>query len=433
MPTSDRARDRATPGRRAILLFWILATVAYCSFAAARWRSGGPTDFYLLWSVGQALRELPVENVYTEPDRSAITAELRDRSIASGSPTRIAGALGWNRFEPISTPFLYAIFSLASSGDFDRDYELFRLVSLAGYAAAVFGLALAAGFGPGAAFLAVVAFTALYWPFYTDSGFANVGQLQVGLVGLYVAISRRDAVASDLVGGGVLGFLLFFKPTVVFCAALLAASWLIGRRWRKLGYQSVGVGAMALVAAVLPSLLFGGACSWLEWQRRAPEIFLTGRYLGGGFLGRMFGPLPLWIYPLFSAAVLGAVLMLVVRRLGPRSDRVAREAPGELLTLVAVGLALFVVTTPVAHSHYFLLVVPLALLAVAPGRPHRLRWAGAGAILLIALHPAWRALGLTSGRNHSLWAFAGAWLLLFLVLPGFARSRTAPVRDRATD
>ena len=77
MPTSDRARDRATPGRRAILLFWILATVAYCSFAAARWRSGGPTDFYLLWSVGQALRELPVENVYTEPDRSAITAELR--------------------------------------------------------------------------------------------------------------------------------------------------------------------------------------------------------------------------------------------------------------------------------------------------------------------------------------------------------------------
>lgn len=420
MAESSRAVDRRSWGPPALLLLWVVVTAVYGAFAADRWRSRGPTDFYLLWSVGQALLHLPVENVYTEPDRSAITEEMRDRAGASGSPARVAGARGWNRFEPISTPFLYAVFALASTGDFDLDYARFRLVSLAGYLATVFGLALVVGFRPWAGFLAVVFFTAAYWPFYTDSGFANVSQLQVGLVGLYLAIRRRDGTVADLASGAVLGFILYFKPTVTFCAALLVLDRVIERRWGRLARQALGLGAMTALAGLLPWWLFGGACTWPEWQRGAPDIFLTGRYLAGGFLGRMFGPLPLWVHSIFSFGVLVAVSTFLIRHLrGP--GKPPPQGDTELL-LVALGLALFVLTAPVAHSHYFLLAVPLALLAIAPGQPLGRRLAGIGAILLPALHPLWKSLGLVTGRNQSLASFLGVWLLVFLVLYGTARS-----------
>jgi hypothetical protein len=434
MRTSTPSPSRRPGARSLVLLLWIAAATLYGAYALERWRSRRPTDFYLLWSVGQALATLPVDNVYTEPDRSAITRELAVRARASGSELRVAGALGWNRFEPISTPFLYSIFSLAASGDFDRDYRRFQMLSLAVYLATVFGISLALRLPPWLAFSAVVAATALYWPFYTDSGFANVGQLQVGLIGAYLLASRRDGAAVDVASGCVLGFLLLFKPTVVFAAGLLGGFWSLQRRWRKLARQALGASLMAGIGGYLPWTLFGGACTWSEWRRNAPAIFLTERYLGGGFLGKLFGPLPLWLYPLFAASVFAAVLVVIWRARAasgrpPESDS-WRPAGGEL-TMVALGLAIFVVTAPVAHSHYFLLVVPLALLSIAPGRPLASRIAGGGAILLVALHPVWKWLGLTSGRNHSLWTFTGTWLLLLLVAYEFWRSSTAVRGDRS--
>jgi hypothetical protein len=429
MPTWTPVPARGRRVRSGLLLVWIAAAVAYGAFVAERWRSRGPTDFYLLWSVGQALREMPLDNVYSESDRRAITAEFAARAETSGSPARVAAARGWNRFETISTPFLYTVFALASSGDFDRDYRRFQIVSLCGYLATVFGIAIAVGFPGWLAFVALVAATAVYWPFYTDAGFGNVGQLQVGLIGLFLAASRRDGAAAHLVGGCVLGLLLVFKPTVVFAAALLAAGGVVQRQWRRLAFQGLGASLACGIGWYLPTALFGSACTWGEWRRHAPAIFLTDRYLAGGFLGQLFGPLPRWVFPLFGAALLATTLHLVRRGAVSRQPFVpslGRSAAADPLTLTAIGLAIFVVTAPVAHSHYFVLVVPLALVAMGPSRPVAARLAAGAASLLVALHPVWKSLGWTDARNHSLWTFAGTWGLLVLVVGGLGR----PTRGR---
>ncbi len=368
---------------------------------------------------------MPVANIYSEKDRQAVTEVLRARSAASGSAARIAAARTWNRLEPAGTPFLYALFYLASSGDFDLDYRRFQIFSLLAYLAAVVGWVLLLRYPLWSVLPIVVLFTQFYWPFYTDCGYANVGQLQVGLLFLLVFLLRKDSAARNFWSGALLGFLFLFKPTVIYSIGLLATLWISERRLLRLLQTSAGGAVMLAIGGVIPSLVFGASCSWKEWRVGFPAILFKEPYLGGGFLGRLFGLEELGAYSAFGAvlfAVTAAVIVAAQRRQRPAPS--PTPDPGrDSFSLIALGPAIYLLSGPIVHPHYFLLAVPLALLAMEPARP---RWhlvPGGLAVFLTAAQPWLHRLGLSGAGNDSLWSFLGVWILALMVLSEFWRGR----------
>jgi hypothetical protein len=211
-----------------------LTLCVYAVYAVEKWRSELPRDFYVLWTMGQALEEMKPSNLYSLADRHAITEEYRARSALSDSAARQRSAEVWDLLEPVSTPFLFATVQLVSSGDFETDYRRFHALSTLLYVGSVLWVAHLLGF-PRWTFVAwALLLTWLFLPFYTDSGFANVGRIQLGLLVAVVALARRDAWWSDALAGVTLAFSLLFKPTVVFAVVLLGALWGLEGRYRKL-------------------------------------------------------------------------------------------------------------------------------------------------------------------------------------------------------
>jgi hypothetical protein len=414
--------------RRILLALALLGWVAY---GALSWKSRNPADFYQFWLIGQAAREGRVANVYDESDQRRLIEDGLRRSARSGSRLEFAAARTWaeHGVEPAGTPLLYATFALAGSGDFERDYLAFRVGSVAVYVAAISALALMLRYSAWGVLAAVVLFTRLYWPFISDTVLANAGRLQVALIAVPLLLLRRETRLRDLLAGLCFGLFLLFKPTIAQAVALLGVGWLAAGEWRRaLRAAGGGMGGLAIGLAI-PPLLFGDACRWTEWRAALPREALNEQYLGGGFLAKLLGLKDLALFSLFGVLLFAATAAVVV--VVSRSRRRARAPFADLArlnepTLVALGLALYLLSGPIVHSHYFLLAVPLALLALRPGRS-RWRFAtGLFAVVIITAHPFLRASGLASGMNHSLWSFSGVWILFGLGLADFAHAE--PVR-----
>jgi 4-amino-4-deoxy-L-arabinose transferase-like glycosyltransferase len=114
---------------------------------------------------------------------------------------------------------------------------------------------------------------------------------------------------------------------------LLALAWLVGRRWRPLGLDSLRV---ALLASV-PFLLLGASAltAWETYRSNGEEHGLAPRYL--------YGAVPV------LAVMLTAALVVVQRRLAPR-----HAAAGHAAFLVLAGALGVVVSLAVsAHAMYF--------------------------------------------------------------------------------
>jgi hypothetical protein len=243
---------------------------------------------------------MKLDNIYSLSDRIKIGHQFQNIAQQSASDLFKKGAKTREILEPGGTPFLYAVFYLASAGSYDFDYKIFRLSSLVLYIGSIVALAIILKFPIRGLALVTIFFTQSFWPFQIDAEFGNVGQLQAGCLILFLLCQKMNGCFYYFMGGLVIGLLVLFKPTLIFCILLLSIFWYMEGKLKKLSVEFAGIGTALAIGSILPRLLFDHTCTWQSWYESYPSILYTNYFLTGGFLGKLLNLKSVPIYGLFG-------------------------------------------------------------------------------------------------------------------------------------
>jgi hypothetical protein len=243
---------------------------------------------------------MKLDNIYSLSDRIKIGHQFQNIAQQSASDLFKKGAKTREILEPGGTAFLYAVFYLASAGSYDFDYKIFRLSSLVLYIGSIVALAIILKFPIRGLALVTIFFTQSFWPFQIDAEFGNVGQLQAGCLILFLLCQKMNGCFYYFMGGLVIGLLVLFKPTLIFCILLLSIFWYMEGKLKKLSVEFAGIGTALAIGSILPRLLFDHTCTWQSWYESYPSILYTNYFLTGGFLGKLLNLKSVPIYGLFG-------------------------------------------------------------------------------------------------------------------------------------
>lgn len=284
------AASRPLAGRLAREFGLLLVALAFAFVASELFfTSNKARDYYQFWAVGQGLGRPSLTNVYSPEARWAIGQSLLARAQVSDSPHWRAVAQQRPILEPAGTPCLYSVFRLLSRGNYDADYEFYRLVSVLSYAAAVLCLARLLGFGIIASLLFPALFTLFFYPFHLDAFVGNVNQLQLAALTAAIALAWTHRSWCIAAAGGLLGASVCFKPNLALVPLLWLALWLSNRKYARGGAFIAGLVAGALLGFLLPSAVLGPSCSWPEWWQASDQMVLRPLYTIDSFLGTIAG------------------------------------------------------------------------------------------------------------------------------------------------
>ncbi len=364
------------------------------------------TDFREKWDVGQEIARSSTPNIY------------------------FGEFFGYR----ISTPFLYSLFYMFSSGDYARDLMIFRLLCLVSGVLAIIGFGRLLGYSAVAAMAAIVVFMDWFQPLLSDVRVANVNQLQLGVLALFLWLqNRRKLPAHNFLAGLVLGLGTMSKPNLMFVVLMLSVSWLINRRFRKAAIVYAGIILAALGSFIFSSAVYGSVRCWLDWLKVVPKL---SDYL---YVVKMHNYAPaMLIYDwmgvktsmLLTAALLAVATAFVwvgwrnAGRIGPKTENGESGRERELLEdmlMVAAGCLIYLLSATLVWLHYFVLTVPMALIILRPlgaARPTA-SWAvvtrrilAAAAVVVIAELPI-RTLFSVTNPYHSAILLDAATLMLF--------------------
>jgi len=332
------------------------------------WRYGDKAsgiDFYQFWAVGQALRTMPVDNIYGAADRQRVAQEIARRGNTRPEYQRHrAAARDRPVLETYSTPFLYAALAVFGSPRYETAFQTYRLFTLLCTVTALLLLCRILGFALPETLLLMVVFTGWFEPLLSDMRVTNVNQPQLALVALAAwVMSRAPSSHRDVLSGLTLGVAVAFKPNLLFVAGLPLLWWLFARDWRRLGYNLLGCGLAALLALVASTILFGSLRCWLDWLtalRRLPMEISTvemGNYSLAMFL-RQLADLDVRAALLIALPLLGAGFVYAGRK---RTDD-----PAKIVAVLALGCLTYLLSGELVWLHYYWLTVPALLLLLRP-------------------------------------------------------------------
>jgi hypothetical protein len=432
------ATERSTERRFARRLdqaAWAAALVLVVA-VLSRWTPNGiPRDFFQVWAIGQAVREMPVANVYDPAEKQRINDEFRRRGAAlalgegryTAEHTRLAGT---------ATPLHYSLVALTSSGVFAADSDRFRAASAIVHGASILALAWALGLRGSVALALLVIFTYGFYPFRSGMNFGNVSVLHAGLLGFGVAGLVARHAAARATTGFWLTLLAAVKPTLALVPVLLIVGMAVERRFKEAAWFAAG-GAAAIGAAFwLPRRVLGSACTWIEWRRHLGDELLTDYWMTGGFLGKLTGAKDPRVYATLGVALFVATVALILWTAHSRratSDAASVPWPRDA-GIAGMGALLYLLSSPIVHSHYFVQAIPAALYSLWPAGPSSRypwrRWTlTAVAIFLLGAHPLFKSLGWSRWPNHGLLTFAGVWILVGLVASAWIPVRNSSKRN----
>jgi len=398
---------------------------------------GMGVDYYQFWVVGRARERLQLDNIYAPPARQRME-DLGRELLASQPSERLAYSVEYRQHgvEAFSTPFLYAMVDLFASGQYDRDYDRFMDLCLAGLVFASLAMGWLLGFSLAETLLFVAVVVLWSEPLASDLRVGNVNQLQLAGVALYLlCLCRPESRLLEISGGLILGLLVAFKPTLGVIPLLLAPAWVIDRRWRTLLQQGMAALAALGIALGVGCRFLHSWSAWSNWANALPELEKvsdisvdTGNYSLAEVLreatgGPAAGGISLVLLLLVLGAATAACYRTHRRAAGTASDPATRVERDFLVT--AMGCALSVVALKLVWLHYYLLMIPLLLYLLRPSArvgldaPARLETARL-AVALLALaavfgRPFASLIDLGPGGRVSLY-IAGAWILLLLGL-----------------
>lgn len=363
-------------------------------------------DFLEKWEVGQEIAQSSAPNIY------------------------FGESFGYR----ISTPFLYSLFYTFSTGDYGRDLLTFRLLCLVSGVLAIIGLSRLLEYPAIAAMAAIVVFMDWFQPLLSDVRVANVNQLQLGVLALFLWFqSKREWRAHNLLAGLVLGLGAMFKPNLLFVVLMLSVSWLINRRFRRATTVYAGLILAAVSAFIYSSAVYGTARCWLDWLRIVPQVsnYLyevdTHNYAPAMLIFDRVGMKASMFLTAALLAVATAFVWVGRRNAGEiglqtENDESGRE--GELfedMLMVAVGCLIYILSATLVWLHYFVLTVPMALIILRPSDAARptaswmvatRRVLAAAAVLVMAELPI-RTLFSVTNAYHSAILLDAATLTLF--------------------
>ncbi len=355
----------------------VLVTLMVLFGLARTWYSADTSaaiDFYQFWVMGQAIGTPDVNNIYSQERREILGAQFLSRFEKSGeSKGGLVAARHRKTLETYSTPFLYSAFRLFSTGAYDFDLTVFRLVSLSTLLLSTVVFCRVFGYSLPGTIAAAALFVGYSEPVGSELRVGNVNILLLGFVTFWLWVQCRSrSVAGGILAGAVLGFAAMFKPTVMPVAGLVFLSLLVDRDFGSLLLQAFGFGLGVVVAVSYTACVFGSVRCWIEWISAVmsmPEQVIPLR-MGNLALGRAVsqwtGIGPIWL----AAAALASAVCAVwaARNRLNKGGQTAREEGQQhqinQAGVIAAGSLIYLISGTLVWLHYFVLAIPAALLAL---------------------------------------------------------------------
>jgi hypothetical protein len=347
-------------------------------------------DFYQFWVVGKALNQLDVDNVYSNENRKKIGSYYFQKSINAYSEElnnslkvsskQVKAANYRKELETYSTPFLYTIFYFITSTSYDFDIQFFLVLSLVLYVYAIIALCRSMEYHVHTILVLIPVLTIFFRPFLSDIRVANVNQIQLAMLILFLCIQSRSSRLTNLAGGFVLGLSVMFKPNLVFVVLMLVIAWIINRRFEKLVLELMGVSIAIIVAVTTSSLFFGSSLCWVQWfeaLRIIPNEIIKVS-MGNFSLSRLifdFTDINVSKCFIFALLLLTSYFVYKGRRKVVNIDLMKENNVYEQdlkagfledVAMVSAGALIFLLSSSLVWLHYFILVIPAIIYIFRP-------------------------------------------------------------------
>lgn len=358
----------------------ILSTLVALAFLGA-WGFAEETagiDYYVAWVAADAVKNDTEHNIYERPSWVRLAGEYK-RKAASLEDAPRQKKLGENRSMLFmsASPFLYWTIGLIATGDYETDLTVWHTLALVLVVFSVLLTCRLLGY-PAATSLALL-LPILVWfePMHSDLRVANVNSFQLGLLGLIAWLLTRDRDAWFLLGAGlVAGLTVMFKPNLAPVALLLAGGWLVRWQLQRLGIALLGMAAGAAAAILVSSWWLGNAGSWLGWLKVLGARVERGYGESGSDLvsiSESAGEMGEVGQSLLAMSL--CLLILAFLWWGRRGgDTGGADLSGatreriENIQLIALGCLVHLLASKLVWEHYYLLTVPMLIVAFRPWR-----------------------------------------------------------------
>ncbi len=389
-------------------------------------------DFFAFRAVARSVSERPSLPVYSPEARSFMGAEAAAEAFSVHAPPRLSVAAeavlsaNGGALHVVASPALFALARLMSSGSYEHAFRAYAAVTILALVLSVGILASRLELKGPEALLLVAFFAGAFEPFQADLRVGNVSTLVLAGLCLSLAVGGRPGLPRGrrVVAGALLGFCVAVKPLAAGPACLILLLWRPNRN-DKLPWPWIGALVGVLAAVGFSLTLFSTPAVWRDWFGVLPAIsdggfpFSSGNFALSRLLEDATG---LRVQRVLAVLVTLPAIFLVVSR-GPAPQ----GAESEVWALGA-GAAVMLLGSGLSWLHYFVLSVPLLMLAVHRCRPgDRFR----GLLVLGAALSGLPSMAEILPGGH----LTQAWLLNFFVLAlavaTFPRGFTRPPEANA--
>jgi len=333
-------------------------------------------DFYQFWVVTQVVGQKGVGNIYSQEERRRIGGFFNELANRLPGAEKLRLVASYRKvLETYSTPFLYSFFRLFASGQYIHDLERFQIFSLLCMCALIGVLGKIYNYSL-SAILALIIFGILFDPFKSDVRVANVNQLQLGFMALFLLFqmgSRRHW--KHVACGAVLGIMLLFKPNQIFIIWMLLISWFAHRQYGRLLLSMSGMAMCAVAIFLLTNFHWGTPWCWMNWLLALKDIpgdIITVE-LGNFSLTRLWLDMQGKNISLILTVILVVVSSTLVW-LGARPGLTQVEFKDEVqqdARMMAVGSLIYLLSAPLVWLHYYLTVIPIIMVLLRPSTEFR--------------------------------------------------------------
>ena len=390
-------------------------------------------DFYQFWAIGNVVRRPGTADVYEHSERhrlgQLLLQEAQDEVKQTKAETskRYRSARIRRFLEATSTPWLYSVFGVFQTGNFDRDQDGFQHIVLIGYLLAIGYMCHSLGFSFPATSLAIILFLSFFAPAYSDANVGNISRLQFALLALFLWIQHpRHGEIGNLLAGIVLGNAILLKPNLGFVALMIAGGWIILRQYRRLLFSCSGMVIGALVALGISGAYFGSFKPWVDWLRQLSWVMGGDEQANGNFslawvlAEKLDMPVAIPLVVLLC----GLPLFLLRRRRESAKILSNEKLFHYSILFVSIGCMASLLGAGLAWLHYFVLIIPSALFLLRPSdtlNPMPLGQAIVPtltvlSILFIALDPILPFLGITSADPGAAYIVITGSVLIYALL-----------------
>lgn len=335
-------------------------------------------DFFHYWAAAQTIRSGTMANVYSSDgmremgDYFARQAEETGISDKQKTATRFTLQINNGSVDAVATPFLFAVISFFESGNFDRDVLVYMFFCMLCYITAVIILCRVFHFTAPVTIIMLIMVTSWFGPYNSDIRVGNINQLQLAVFALVLWLQKRSFKYHDFISGTILGLAILFKPNIGLAIALLALTWLLNRRVKKLGVLCGGIVFGMTIAYLAASFYFGTTACWTQWFRKVPDLLQSSRSIVEGNIG-----LSTVLYTIFKVDVSLVIVIVLVGIFtfitwqnavkGKKGTEPAKIQSSEHLFIetaaaLSLGLAFMLLSARLVWFHYYILIIPLALL-----------------------------------------------------------------------